>query len=173
VAYLVMTKDATAKGAQPKPIELRKFLGEHLPDYMVPASFVQLPELPLSVNGKLDRGALPQPTAANTMPEDFFEEPQSPIEERLAALLSPLLGTRVGREDNIFNLGGHSLMGAQIIAKIRQTFGVDLSLRSVFDRPTVRELSAEIERLVHAKLDAMTEDEAQQILASASLEAQW
>ena len=162
VAYVVPTTDAS-----PRPSDLRDFLGSHLPSHMVPSTFVQLDRLPLSPHGKLDRAALPRPTAENILRDDLLEAPQSPIEEHLAVVLSGLLGVaRVGSEDNFFTLGGHSLMGAQLIAKIRENFGVELSLRCLFDEPTPRGMSAEIERLIHARLAAMSEDEAERLLAS-------
>jgi acyl carrier protein len=136
---------------------------------MLPSAFVQLTELPLSVNGKLDRSALPKPTAENILDDDSFEAPQSPVEQHLASFLATLLGVQqVGREDNFFTLGGHSLMGAQLIAKVRGTFGVDLPLRSLFEEPTVRGMSSEIERLIYAKFSAMSEDEAQRMLTSSA-----
>jgi acyl carrier protein len=134
---------------------------------MLPSAFVQLTRLPLSPHGKLDRAALPQPTTENILRDDSLEAPQSPIAEHLRVVLSGLLGVaRVGSEDNFFTLGGHSLMGAQLIAKIRENFGVELSLRSLFDEPTPRGMSAEIEKLIHARLAAMSEEEAQRLLAS-------
>jgi acyl carrier protein len=114
------------------------------------------------------RSALPEPTASNIVDDDSFEAPQSPIEKHLAGFLSALLRVdRVGRGDNFFILGGHSLMGAQLIAKIQESFGIELSLRALFEEPTVQGMSAEIERLICAKVSAMSEDEAQRILASA------
>jgi amino acid adenylation domain-containing protein len=162
VAYVV-----PANATRLSPSELRKFVGQHLPDYMVPSTFVQIAQLPLSSHGKLDRAALPDPTTANVLDDDSLETPQSQIEKSLAVFLTSLLGVaRVGKDDNFFDLGGHSLMGAQLIAKISNTFGVELSLRSLFDHPTVGEVSAEIERLIHAKLESMSEDEAERMLAS-------
>jgi acyl carrier protein len=162
VAYLVPATDTA-----PKPGDLRSYMGSYLPSHMLPSAFVQLDRLPLSPHGKLDRAALPHPTAENILREDSLEAPQSPIEEHLGVVLSGLLGVpRVGSEDNFFTLGGHSLMGAQLIAKIRENFGVELSLRCLFDEPTPRGMSAEIERLIHARLAAMSEDEAQRLLAS-------
>jgi acyl carrier protein len=121
----------------------------------------------LSPHGKLDRAALPQPTSENILRDESIEAPQSPIEEHLAVVLSGLLGVaRVSSGDNFFTLGGHSLMGAQLIAKIRENFGVELSLRSLFDEPTPRGMSVEIEKLIHARLAAMSEEEAQRLLAS-------
>jgi amino acid adenylation domain-containing protein len=162
VAYVVPTTDMA-----PQPGDLRNFLGSHLPSHMLPSTFVQLSELPLSPHGKLDRAALPQPTSENILRDESLEAPQSPIEEHLAVVLSGLLGVaRVSSGDNFFTLGGHSLMGAQLITKIRENFGVELSLRCLFDEPTPRGMSAEIEKLIHARLAAMSEDEAQRLLAS-------
>jgi acyl carrier protein len=142
VAYVVPSWSARLKLS-----ELRSFLSGYLPDYMLPSAFLQLAEMPLSVNGKLDRLALPIPTAENILNDDSFEAARSPVEEHLASFLATLLGVQqVGREDNFFTLGGHSLMGAQLIAKVRGTFGVDLSLRNLFEEPTVRGMSSEIER---------------------------
>jgi amino acid adenylation domain-containing protein len=164
VAYVVPSSSAKLK-----PSDLRSSLSNHLPEYMLPSAFVQLAELPLSVNGKLDRSALPKPTAENILDDDSFEAPQSPVEQHLASFLATLLGVQqVGREDNFFTLGGHSLMGAQLIAKVRGTFGVDLPLRSLFEEPTVRGMSSEIERLIYAKFSAMSEDEAQRMLTSSA-----
>jgi acyl carrier protein len=162
VAYVVPATDRL-----PKPGDLRSYLGSYLPSHMLPSAFVQLDRLPLSAHGKFDRTALPQPTTENILRDDSVEAPQSPIEEHLAVVLSGLLGVQsVGSEDNFFTLGGHSLMGAQLIAKIRENFGVELSLRCLFDEPTPRGMSVEIERLIHARLAAMSEDEAQRLLAS-------
>ena len=162
VAYVVPASDA-----QLRPTELRKFLSGYVPSHMVPSTFVQLERLPQSAHGKLDRSALPQPSDENTLRDESVAEYQSPIEEQLAAVLSNLLGvSRVGSDDNFFTLGGHSLMGAQLIAKVRETFGVELSLRTLFEEPTPRGMAAEIEKLIHARLDSMTEEEAQRLLAS-------
>jgi amino acid adenylation domain-containing protein len=162
VAYIVPASNARVNAA-----ELRKFLGKSLPDYMVPSTFVRLTSLPTSAHGKLERVALPEPTAENIVDDDHFEAPQSEIEQWLASFLGGLIGVaRVSRDDNFFNLGGHSLMGAQLIAKVHQTFGVELSLRRLFDHPTVREISSEIESLIHARISMMSDEEAQRVLES-------
>lgn len=162
VAYVV-----PANGTRLSPSELRRFVGLYVPDYMVPSTFVQMAQLPLTSHGKLDRAALPEPSNANVLDDDSCEAPQSQIEKSLGVFLTSLLGVaRVGKDDNFFELGGHSLMGAQLIAKISNTFGVELSLRSLFDHPTVGEVSAEVERLIHAKLASMSEDEAERMLES-------
>jgi len=133
---------------------------------MVPATFVRVDALPLNSSGKVDRAALPAPNSTNTLRDDTFA-PRTPTEQKLAEILAPLLGLdRVGVQDNFFMLGGHSLLGTQLIARVRGTFGIELTLRSLFDAPTIGDLSAEIERLVFAKLEHMSEDEARRILGT-------
>jgi acyl carrier protein len=143
VAYLV------APEARPSCRALVQLVRETLPDYMVPGCFVLLEALPLTASGKLDRQALPAATEQNMMREEDVSEPRTLIESQLAAILGELLRVeRVGREDNFFLLGGHSLLGTQVIAKVRDSFQVDLQLRSLFESPTVAELAAEIETLM-------------------------
>ena len=161
-AYIVPASSAVLTSGQ-----LRSFLGETLPDYMVPATFVKLECLPMTANGKLDRSALPKPPIDNALDDAEFAAPQSEIEQWLTGFLTGLLKVdRVSRNDNFFNLGGHSLMGAQLIAKVYQRFAVELSLRSLFDHPTIAEISSEIEHLLLAKVETMTDEEAQRILES-------
>ncbi len=156
VAYFV-----PAANAQPTHTELRNFIAGRLPEYMVPALFVKLEALPVNASGKVDRNALPAPNADNTLRDSAFVAPRTPIEERLASTLASLLDLdRVSVEDNFFLLGGHSLLGTQLIARIRDAFGVELSLHALFDAPTVSHLSARIEELLMAKLEAMSEEEA-------------
>jgi amino acid adenylation domain-containing protein len=145
----------------PKPIELRGFLKAKLPEYMVPSVIMMLDAWPLTPNNKIDRAALPAPNAAVNMQHEVFISPRTPLEQRLAGILGSLLGFQeISVNDNFFVLGGHSLLGAQVIARVRDTFGVELALRSLFDAPTVEALSAEIERLIIAKMEAMSEEEA-------------
>jgi amino acid adenylation domain-containing protein len=160
-AYLV-----TSNGTTPAAADLRSFLQSELPDYMVPSVFVTLPAMPLTANGKVDRVALPEPNAENTLRDEEFIRPRTPIEQRLATTLCSLLNlTEVSVNDNFFLLGGHSLLGTQLIVKIRSTFGVDLALRTLFDAPTIAELSAEIEQQIIAKVENMSEEEAEALLA--------
>lgn len=148
--------------------ELRDFLGARLPAYMIPAMFVTIETMPLTPNGKVDRAALPAPDAANTLGEDSFHAPRTEVEQIIAGILAPLLGVeRVDVEANFFALGGHSLLGIQLISRVRDALGVELSLRTVFEAPSVAELSAEVERLLCAKLEAMSEEEVQRTLALA------
>jgi acyl carrier protein len=128
---------------------------------MVPAVFVRVDALPVGLHGKIDRGALPEPGPANTLRDGAFQAPRTQVEERVAGLVQSLLGVQqVSVEDNFFLLGGHSLLGTQLIARICSAFGVELGLRSVFESPTVAQLSTKIEQLLIAKLDTMTEEEA-------------
>jgi amino acid adenylation domain-containing protein len=160
-AYLVMSN-----GNVPAAAEMRDFLQSSLPDYMVPTIFVNLPALPLTANGKIDRAALPDPNVENTLRDEVFTAPRTPIEKKLATILCSLLNlSDVSVNDNFFLLGGHSLLGTQLIVKIRSTFGVDLALRTLFDAPTIAELSSEIERLIIARVESMSEDEARALLA--------
>jgi acyl carrier protein len=126
-----------------------------LPDYMVPSLFVAVPALPISPNGKVDRDALPAPDDADVLHDDTAAGPLSTLERRLATILAGLLDVeRVGRDDNFFLLGGHSLLGTQVIARVREAFGVDLTLRALFDHPTVAALAGEIERAIETQLEA-------------------
>jgi acyl carrier protein len=139
---------------------------------MVPSVFIPIASLPLTAHGKVDRTALPPPTSENILHEEVFETPQSEIEQWLARFLAPLLGSaRVSRDDNFFNLGGHSLMGAQLIARVKQTFDVELPLRSLFDHPTIREISSEIGSLIQAKLNTISDEEARRILETSPAES--
>jgi hypothetical protein len=120
--------------------ELRAMAAERLPDYMVPAVFVVLDRLPLSPNGKLDRRALPEPSG--TAPGTGYVEPRTDNERVLAGIWAEVLGVRrVGVEDDFFELGGDSILGAQVLARVRGAFGVGLSARTVFDASTVAELA--------------------------------
>jgi thioesterase domain-containing protein len=116
----------------------RAYLKEKLPDYMLPGAFVLLDEFTLTPNGKIDRRALPEPDRSGLVNRSEFASPQTPTEERLARLWGEVLGLEhVGRYDNFFELGGHSLLATRLITRIRDTFQVDLSLRRLFETPTI------------------------------------
>jgi acyl carrier protein len=166
VAYVVPL------AALPPISELRDFLAKELPDYMLPAIFVSLDALPVGQSGKVDRSALPAPSDENILREEAFLSPRTPTEQRVAAIVASLLGLqRVGLKDNFFYLGGNSLFGTQVIARLRDAFHVELPLLTLFDHPTVVDLAAEVEQLMVAKLDAMSEDEALRLLALNSQQA--
>ena len=142
VAYVVM-----AKGSRVTGTALREFLRKRLPEYMVPSSFITVDALPLTVNGKIDRKALACVSAATSLREEFVA-PASKTQEKLLSIIQSLLGARdISSNDNFFLIGGHSLLGAQLIAKVKETFGVELSLLKLFESGTVVEMAAEIERL--------------------------
>jgi len=144
---------------------LRETLSVHLPDYMIPSNFVVLEAVPLTANGKIDRAALPMPNASNMLPDEILVSASTPLEEWLAKLVATVLGLeQVGIDQNFFLLGGHSLLATQIIMQVSEAFGVDLPLRTLFDAPTVRQLSKEIEQQVFAELEAMNDNEAQRFL---------
>jgi amino acid adenylation domain-containing protein len=144
VAYVVVASSVTLTHSG-----LQEYLRNYLPDYMVPAAFVQVPSLPMTHSGKVDRAALPVPGPENTIADQAFVAPRTPTEERVVAILSGLLGVgQVSVNDNFFFLGGHSLLGTQLIARTRDTFGVELPLRTVFDFPTAAEISAVIEEML-------------------------
>jgi len=148
IGYLVLDR-----GSRSTANLFREFLQRRVPDYMIPATFVRVSALPLTTNGKVDRSALPAPNG-NTLPEEAYVAPRSVVEQRLAELIAPLLHVeRVGANDNFFLLGGHSLLGTQLLTRISETFGVELSLLTIFDHPTLAGMSSEIERLILAKLD--------------------
>lgn len=161
VAYLVLLP-----GAEVTAKSLRESLASSLPDYMLPALFVHLPALPIMPNGKMDRAALPAPDATNTLREGSIAQPTTPTEARLVEIMAPLLGLeRLGVDENFFMLGGHSLLGAQIIMRVTAIFGVTLTLLTLFEAPTIQQLAEQIEQLVLAKLETLSEDEIQLLLA--------
>jgi amino acid adenylation domain-containing protein len=138
VAYLV------TDGARPQPKELRAFLSERLPEYMVPSAFVVLPALPLTRTGKVDRKALLPPVEEQS--EDRGGE-RSPVEELLAGIWADLLGVgRIAAGDNFFELGGQSLLATRMASRVRNILGIELPARAVFEEPTLAGLAAFIER---------------------------
>ena len=165
---------------QPKPDirQVRTMLRTKLPDYMIPSSFVLLDTLPLTANGKLDRRALPDP--GNTRPDlnNPYAPPSTTTEEQLTSIWSEvLLVVPIGIHDSFFDLGGHSLAASRVVTRVIQTFGLELSVKALFDAPTVAEMAAIIvqnqanrasdEQLVQMlrEVEVMTEDEAQKQLA--------
>jgi acyl carrier protein len=130
--------------AEPPPTmsELRGFLHRKLPDYMVPSVFVFRDSLPLTPNGKIDRQALPAPGQNRPELEETFVAPRTPVEEVLGGIWAKLLHVeQVGIHDNFFDMGGHSLLATQVVSKLREAFGVDLPLRTLFEQPTVGTLA--------------------------------
>ncbi|MFC0430630.1 non-ribosomal peptide synthetase [Kutzneria buriramensis] len=138
VAYLVAAGDRI-----PEVAELRRFIGQSLPEYMVPTAMVFLPALPLNRNGKLDRAALPAPTLGTG---SAGRTDRSAREEILCGLFAEVLGLdSVGVDDGFFDLGGHSLLVTRLISRVRSVLGVELTVREVFETPTVAGLAARID----------------------------
>ncbi|HSK77547.1 MAG TPA: condensation domain-containing protein, partial [Thermoanaerobaculia bacterium] len=124
--------------------ELRRSLRAQLLDYMVPAAFVTLAAMPLTVNGKVDRKALPAPEQPGD--EESHLAPRTPVEEVLAGIWTELLGVdRIGTAGHFFDLGGHSLVAMRVISRLRSVFGVELPLRVLFEAPTLADLAARVE----------------------------
>ncbi|WP_374775123.1 amino acid adenylation domain-containing protein [Streptomyces sp. NBC_01310] len=147
VAYWVSGGADLADGTT----ELREHLGRTLPAYMLPNVFVALERLPLTLNGKVDRRALPAPEAVRPDLGGDFEAAGTPVEKALAEIWADVLSVdRVGLDDDFFELGGHSMLATQVVARSKEQFGVAVTLRLFFDLPTVRELAAALEELLAA-----------------------
>ncbi|MCP4567363.1 MAG: non-ribosomal peptide synthetase, partial [FCB group bacterium] len=140
VAYLV-----PAGAEEPAPEALRRHLRESLPEYMVPAAFVVLRELPLLPNGKVNRRALPEPEATRPQP-DAYAAPATALEKAVAEIWQEVLGLeRVGLDDNFFDVGGHSLLLAQVRVRLRQVTGREVRLIELFRHPNIRTLVHHLE----------------------------
>jgi amino acid adenylation domain-containing protein len=160
-AYVVARPSAARP---PEAGELRRFLKERLPDYMVPAVFISLDALPLNENNKVDRRRLPAPAGAETGATEPTA-PRTDIEEALAEIFQQVTGApRVGVGDDFFALGGHSLLATQVISRVRETFEVELPLRTFFELPTVAELGLWIEEALIARVEALSEQEIEALL---------
>ena len=145
----------------PAVAELRAFLRESLPAYMVPADLVLLDALPKTPTGKVDRRALPEPAGAAAPEPEGWAPPSTPVEELLAEIWRQLLGIeRVGIYDDFFDLGGHSLLAPQLLSRIEELFGVALALRTLFEAPTVAQLATVIEQALLAEIEEMSDEEA-------------
>jgi amino acid adenylation domain-containing protein len=144
VAYVVPAGDAP-----PALDDLRESLARSLPEYMLPSALVALDVLPLSPNGKVDRKALPAPRRRAGEPGP--ETRRTPTQELLAAIWADLLALeRVGNQESFFSLGGHSLLATRVMSRVREAFGVELPLRTLFERRTVAGLAAEIDAALRA-----------------------
>src|SRR5262249_12486989 len=134
VAYIVADQEARID-------ELRRFLDERLPEYMMPSNFVLLDRLPLSPNNKLDRTALPEPDHGRQTSKSFVA-PRDDLEIQLVRIWEATLGVRpVGVRDNFFEIGGHSLLAVSLFAEIESTFNKRIPLAALFLRPTIENLA--------------------------------
>jgi aspartate racemase len=180
VAYVVGAHGAEGDGGETAAVsvgELRRYMKERLPEYMMPGGYVILPQLPLNANGKVDRNALPAPELARADASARFIAPRTPVEESLAGIWSKILGTeQVGADDNFFELGGHSLLVTRVLNAVRERYGVELPLRLFFESPTVAALAEQIEAtqqpesemervsLMLKKLEHLSEDDVRTLL---------
>ncbi len=143
VAYIVTVHETSVTVP-----DLRQFLNQFLPRYMVPSTFIFLESLPLTPNGKIDRRALPKPDSSRSPLETPFLAPRTSTEARLANIWAEVLKINVvGIHDDFFELGGHSLSAARIISKINEGFGLEVAMRSLLDDPTVASLAEVVEVL--------------------------
>jgi len=162
IAYVLLKDDQAEVGAQ----ELQEYLLRSLPDYMIPSVFVRLCSLPISSSGKIDFKMLDEQREFKVLEKVVAAKPSTPIEERLLLMVRDLLSNQaVGIDDNFFLAGGHSLLGMQLVMRLRHTFDVDLTLPQLFKAPTVRRLAVVIETLLINAIDAMSDEETEAYLA--------
>ncbi|ANA73185.1 non-ribosomal peptide synthetase [Pseudomonas aeruginosa] len=162
----------SAEDAERLRESLRESLKRQLPDYMVPAHLMLLERMPLTVNGKLDRQALPQPDAS--LSQQAYRAPGSELEQRIAAIWSEILGVeRVGLDDNFFELGGHSLLATRVISRVRQEQQLDASLKALFERPVLEAFAQGLERTTDAVSTIPLADRQQPLALSFAQERQW
>ncbi|BCL17541.1 non-ribosomal peptide synthetase [Micromonospora sagamiensis] len=141
-----------ADPSAPSTAELRRYAGEHLPAYMVPATVMVLDTLPTTTSGKVDRDALPQPPLTDPDDGPTFEEPATPTEARVAAILAGVLSLpRVGADANLFQLGGSSLQATRVVSRLNREFGVTVRVRMLYGSATVRTIAAAIDDMVAAR----------------------
>ncbi|KOV96061.1 non-ribosomal peptide synthetase [Streptomyces sp. NRRL B-3648] len=165
-AYLV------ARPGSPVPdvAELRAHLGALLPEYMIPSVWVPLDAFPLTASKKIDRKALPDASAALAGAAREHLAPRDPVEEAVAAIWSEVLGVRrIGVQDDFFALGGHSLLATRVLARLRETFAVELPLRLLFEATTVARLSEAVSEAVEADIAALSDHEVAGLLAEEGL----
>jgi acyl carrier protein len=173
VAYVVQSQGRVVTVS-----ELRSFLKQKLPDYMIPAAFVFLDSLPLTPNGKVDRKALPMPDRSRPQLDETFSAPRTPVEELLANIWAEVLKLdKVGIHDNFFDLGGHSLRATQVVSRVRAAFQVELPLRTLFEKQRIDELAKAITELqgksiaaeaiadVLTEIESLSDEEAQGLVA--------
>ena len=175
VGYVVARSEASFDA-----LDVRKYLKQKLPEYMIPSALVPLDALPLTPNGKVDRGALPAPDRDRRELAQVYRGPRTPSEATLTAIWREVLKlAKVGIHDNFFDLGGHSLLATQVVSRIRSAFSIEFPLRSLFEMPTVAEMAEMIEQKITMRVsdpelelaqmlrevEAMTEEEAEKIVA--------
>jgi amino acid adenylation domain-containing protein len=165
----------------PTIVSLHEYLGEKLPEYMIPSKFIFLETLPVAASGKIDRLALPDPGTSRPELDIPFVAPRTPVETELAQIWAKVLSVeQVGIHDRFFDLGGHSLNATQVVSQVIKRFQTEVPLQSLFESPTVAEMAAvitehqsrkiaksELERIL-VELESISEEKASQILADAT-----
>jgi hypothetical protein len=162
VAYVLPDESAV-----PSSRALQEYLSQHLSAAMIPAVFVRLKAMPLNTSGKLDLTQLPEPCAENELGEvkSSPEREATELEAAVLATVHGLLGSdAVGLDDDFFLSGGHSLLGAQLVTRIRSNYGIALTLRDLFEAPTAALLAAKVEDLILAQISEMSDAEAEAAL---------
>ena len=145
VAKRVVAYCVPAEGQAPTATDLRHFLAERLPDYMLPSAFVTLEAMPINANGKIDRALLSPPGSHRPDPSGHFVAPRNQLETALAAIWADVLGMEeISVEDNFFAIGGHSLLATQVASRIRDVLGVEAPLRMLFEFQTIAELAGRL-----------------------------
>lgn len=163
LAYVVCNTEATANDTE-LAAKLREHLSAGLPNAMLPSVFIRLSAMPLGVNGKIDRKALPEPHIGEQSGR-VYVAPRTSAQAVLAEIWHEVLGVeQVGVEDNFFDLGGHSLSAVRVMSRIRAAFGVEVPLRRVFEAATISQLAAVLEDCLIEQIDALSEEEAQALL---------
>ena len=158
IAYFV------PKGDDPAVAELRQFLSEKLPSYMVPFAFVVLDHMPLTPNGKIDRKDLMTRNIETVVTREFVA-PQTQAEKVIASIWADILGIeQISINDDFFDLGGHSLLVMRLISQLRNAFSLEISLRTIFDAPSIELLARTIEDLVLKEIEALSDDDVEQML---------
>ncbi|MBV8853737.1 MAG: AMP-binding protein, partial [Sinobacteraceae bacterium] len=171
VGYLTAAQSGDDGAAPLDPVWLRQRLAERLPDYMVPAALVLLEQLPLTANGKLDRKALPAPQFT---PSALGRAPRTPQEEILCGLFAEVLHLpRVGIHDHFFELGGHSLLATRLVSRARATLDVELSIRDLFEAPTVATLAAQLRQAAPAAMPLQSQPRPERIPLSFAQQRLW
>ena len=172
VSYMILNQPQSVSAA-----ELRSYLKEKLPEYMVPSAFVLMESLPLIPNGKVDRKALPTPDQSRPEPEESYVAPRTMVEEVVAGIWAGVLKVKkIGIHDNFFELGGHSLKATQVNSRLRTIFKIEFPLRGLFENPTVERLAAAVVKMetrpgrieqiaqLHQQLKRLSPEEVQQML---------
>jgi acyl carrier protein len=162
VAYLVTDRDPP-----PATDDLRSYLRQRLPDYMLPASFVFMQEMPLTPNGKIDRKALPEPDTSRPTLTKGYVPPETDLEQLLATIWQEVLGLdKVGRHDSFFDLGGDSISVMKAMIQVSQVLSIDSPPKMLFETPSLADFAGRIEDSLIAEVENLSDEEAELLLAN-------